>query len=225
MLLNSIDEYKKISEWADSLVGKKMLIRTFGGKLSRFLNRLGHPVKLKILKDYTMEPDDWTIGAEYDPDLDEAGRKPFRINFIINHHRIVPWQITKKDADELSISLIETLVHEYQHLKQYRARLFEVPSHTYKGSNALIDDDIELTYLSCPDEIDSYSANIAIRLYIEEHILNITRDKEHWDLHTYYKAFGKKHPVTKELETQIAIKLTIIREKEHGKDKRAVKRS
>ena len=108
---------------------------------------------------------------------------------------------------------------------QYRARLFEVPSHTYKGSKALIDDDIELTYLSCPDEIDSYSANIAIRLYIEEHILNITRDKEHWDLHTYYKAFGKKHPVTKELETQIAIKLTIIREKEHGKDKRAVKRS
>jgi hypothetical protein len=215
---NPIKGYSEISKWTATIIGKKVLLRTFGNQLSRFLNKNGYPVKLKIIRDHTMEMDDWTIGAEYDPELDEAGQKPFRINFIINHHRVLPWLITEKDANELSLTLVETLVHEYQHLKQYRERNFNDHGHTYNGPKAKIDDAIELNYLSNPDEIDAYSSNIATRLYIEEHLLNITRDKEHWDLHTYYKAFGKKHPVTKELETQIAIKLTIIREKEHGKD-------
>ncbi len=197
-----------------------MLLRTFCSRLSGFLNRSGHRVKLKIVRDKELEKNDWTIGAEYDPALDEIGQKPFRLNFIINHDRIVPWEITKEDCQELSLCLLETLVHEYQHLKQYRARGYVNLKHKYKGPRPVIDDNSEVDYLSNPDELDAYSENIATRLYIERDMLNITRDKEHWDLHTYYKAFGKEHPVTKELKSLIESKLITIREKENVKSNR-----
>ena len=197
-----------------------MLLRTFCSRLSGFLNRSGHRVKLKIVRDKELEKNDWTIGAEYDPALDEIGQKPFRLNFIINHDRIVPWEITKEDCQELSLCLLETIVQEYQHLKQNRARGYVNLKHKYKGPRPVIDDNSEVDYLSNPDELDAYSENIATRLYIERDMLNITRDKEHWDLHTYYKAFGKEHPVTKELKSLIESKLITIREKENVKSNR-----
>jgi hypothetical protein len=220
LLLDRFEQFKKIQTWSNRLAGQKILLRTFCSRLSSFLNRNGHRVKLKIVRDKELEKNDWTIGAEYDPALDEIGQKPFRLNFIINHDRIVPWEITKEDCQELSLCLLETLVHEYQHLKQYRARGYVNLKHKYKGPRPVIDDSSEIDYLSNPDELDAYSENIATRLYIERDMLNITRDKEHWDLHTYYKAFGKEHPVTQELKDLIENKLTSIREKQHVKSNR-----
>lgn len=220
MLHNRFDQFKKIKTWADKQAGQKMLLRTFGSRLGSFLNKSGHRVKLKITRSKELDKDDWCFGAEYDPALDEVGQKPFRLNFIINHERVVPWEITKKDSQELSLCLLETLVHEYQHLKQYRARGYVNLKHKYKGPRPAIDDNSEIDYLSNPDELDAYSENIATRLYIEKDILDITRDKEHWDLHTYYKAFGKEHPVTKELKSLIESKLITIREKENVKSNR-----
>jgi len=91
LLLDRFEQFKKIQTWSNRLAGQKMLLRTFCSRLSGFLNRSGHRVKLKIVRDKELEKNDWTISAEYDPALDEIGQKPFRLNFIINHDRIVPW--------------------------------------------------------------------------------------------------------------------------------------
>jgi len=205
MKFNPIKEYREITKWTDTLIGSKLLLRTFTSKLSRFLNSNGHPVKVKTIKDKTLDPDDFTIGAEYDCELDEQGKKPIRVHFIINHIRLTPWTITKESSQELALDLVETLAHEYQHLHQYRARNYRVLKHTYKGNE-------EVRYLSHPDEIDAYSTNIAVRQYINKHLLNITNYKKHLDLNTYYKAFGKDHAVVKKLEQLVETKFKKIRE-------------
>jgi len=205
MKFNPIKEYREITKWTDTLIGSKLLLRTFTSKLSRFLNSNGHPVKVKTIKDKTLDSDDFTIGAEYDCELDEQGKKPIRVHFIINHIRLTPWTITKESSQQLALDLVETLAHEYQHLHQYRARNYRVLKHTYKGNE-------ELNYLSHPDELDAYSTNIAVRWYINKNILNKTNYKKHLDLNTYYKAFGKNHAVVKNLEQQIKEKFKNIRE-------------
>lgn len=207
MKFNAIKEYREIVKWTDTLIGNKLLLRSFTSQLSRFLNSNGHPVKVKTIKDkISLDPDEFTIGAEYDCELDEQGKKPIRVHFIINHNRLTPWTITKASSQQLALDLVETLAHEYQHLHQYRARNYRVLKHTYKGNE-------ELNYLSHPDELDAYSTNIAIRWYINKNILNITNYKKHLDLTTYYKAFGKNHSVVKQLEQQIEMKFKNIREK------------
>lgn len=208
MHINPIKEYRKIAKWTDTLIGNKLLLRTFTSQLSRFLNRNGYPVKIKTLKSKDLELDDFTFGAEYDCELDEFGKKPIRVNFIINHPRIIPWAITKQSSQKLAIELTETLVHEIQHLHQYRARNYRVPKHSYQGNE-------EVLYLSHPDEIDAYSMNIAVRWYINKNILNKVNYKKHVDLNTYYKAFGKDHAVVKQLEQQIESKFNNIKESTH----------
>lgn len=206
MKFNAIKEYREIVKWTDTLIGNKLLLRSFTSQLSRFLNRNGHPVKVKVVRDtILLDPEDFTIGAEYDSELDEDGEKPIRISFIINHIRLTPWTITKASSQQLALDLVETLAHEYQHLRQYRARNYKVLNHTYKGNE-------ELIYLSHPDEIDAYSTNIAVRWYINKNILNKTNYKKHLDLNTYYKAFGKDHAVVKKLEQLVETKFKKIRE-------------
>jgi hypothetical protein len=201
-MFSPVKEYNNITGWADTLIGKELLLRSFTSQLSRFLNRNGHPVKVKTIRNnQDLDSDDFTFGATYDCVLDELGSKPIRINFIINHHRLIPWKITKKISRQLSLDLVETLAHEYQHLHQYRARNYRVIKHSFPGGE-------EQEYLSHPDEIDAYSTNIAVRQYINKHLLNITNYKKHLDLTTYYKAFGKNHKIVTELEEQILAKMT-----------------
>lgn len=217
MKLNPIIEYERIKTWTEGLKNKKLLLKTFGGSLSRYLNKNGHAIKVKVIRDNSLDQGDFTFGAEYDPELDESGQKPFKLHFIINHPRLVPWEITSDSANEICISLTETLVHEYQHLQQYRSRKWRDLKHTYRGKKVLLNDTVEINYLSNPDEIDAYSANIATRTWIEKHLLNKTNVKEHLDLATYYKAFGKRHPVVLDLKKQIEQKLKLIEEKYNGK--------
>lgn len=225
MRFDPIKEYDKIAKWTASLIGKQMLVKNFSGQLSRYLNKNNHPIKVRVIKDSSLDPDDFTFGAEYDSELDELGKKPIRINFIINHSRFTAWKITEQISHDLALSLIETLAHEYQHLKQYRARGYKTLNHKFDCKETDYKKKEEKLYLSNPDEIDAYSTNIAVRQYIEETRFNITKHKRHLDLATYYKAFGKTHPVVKDLEQQINDKLTTIREKKNGKNKRSIRKS
>jgi len=206
MKFHPIKEYREIVKWTDTLIGKNIFLRSFTSKLSRFLNSNGHPVKVKTFRDQDiLDINDFTIGAEYDCVLDEQGKKPIRINFIINHLRITPWHITKRLGQQIALDLVETLAHEYRHLHQYRARNYRVIKHSFNGNE-------EVRYLSHPDEIDAYSTNIAVRWYINKNILNKTNYKKHLDLNTYYKAFGKDHAVVKKLEQLVETKFKKIRE-------------
>jgi len=224
MIKNPIKEYNNIADWSLTLVNKKFLLRTLVSNISRFLNKNNHPVKVKLIKDKSLDPGDFTIGGEYDPELDELGQKPLRMFFIINHSRLIHFTITKEKAEALAFHLFETLVHEYTHLRQYRSRKYKTLHHTYKSKTTDHRKLEEMLYLSHPDEIDAYSNNIAARLYINQVILNITKDKDHLDLTTYYKVFGKSSPVVQELKKQINSKLTLLKEKYNGKNKRNVRR-
>ena len=85
MYLNPTVEYKHISEWLSTLVGERITPRNFVKRLSKHLNKHSHPVRVKL---YTgargaLDPDEFTIGAEYDPGLDEVKKKHLIIDFII----------------------------------------------------------------------------------------------------------------------------------------------
>lgn len=222
MRLDPLQEYDQVSAWIDQFIGEKILLRSFVGKLSSFLNRTGHPVKVKCVIDRTLDPDDFSIGAEYNSEADELGRKPFLINFIINHSRLTPWTINKQSAEQFKVDIVETLCHEYIHLSQYRSRKYKDIKHVYRGIGRSVELAEDQNYLSHPDEIEAYAWNIAVRYYINEKRLN-TRKKQSFDYDAYKHAFGKKNPVILDLESKIDQNLNYLREKEDG-DKRRLHR-
>ena len=68
--------------------------------------------------------------------------------------------------------------------------------------------------------------NIAARYYLMEYKLNITNEKEIHspDLETYYKAFGKKHAITKQLQEKIRENIEYYKENDNGKKRKYFKR-
>ena len=214
MNFSPINEYKKIVDWTDSLVGTPILLYSFRNQLRKFLNSQQHPVKVKLKFDETLENSMWAVGGEYLPDLDLIGRKPIRIDFIINHDRNQPWELSKSESQELACLITETLAHEYQHLKQFRARNYKHRMHRYSGPVTLSQDSEQIEYLSSLDELDAYSTNIAIRLYIEQSVLKLVRTIPNWDLTTYHEVFGEDHPVTQDLNSRIEKKLKKIQKQE-----------
>lgn len=222
MRLDPLQEYDQVSAWIDQFVGEKILLRSFISKLSSFLNRNGHPVKVKCVIDRTLDPDDFSIGAEYNSEADELGRKPFLINFIINHNRLIPWTVNKQSAKQFKVDIVETLCHEYIHLGQYRSRKYKYINHVYRGKSKSVELAEEQNYLSHPDEVEAYAWNIAVRYFIQEKRLN-TKKRQSFDLKAYHNAFGRQNPVIRDLETLIDQNLNYLREKEDG-DKRRLHR-
>lgn len=222
MFLNPLVEYDNILKWLKPNVGSTTLTKTFVNKLSRYLNTAGHPIKCRAypnIKD--LDFGDFTIGAEYSPDNDEQGKKPFLLNFLINYPRSTRWEITDKIVYHLALELVEVLTHEYQHLEQYRARKFKILNHNYPSKLSLSTERREeQNYLSNPDEIDAYAMNIAVRYYIQEMRVNTNKGKVSNDLKAYRRAFGKNHKIVKQLETMIEQNLIKIREMQNGKNRK-----
>lgn len=217
MLLNPIVEYENISKWATTLVGKQITPHSLVKRLGIHLNK-HHPVTVSFFRvnDTVLSPGDFTIGAEYDPNLDEEKRKQFRISLIINHPKQSPWHITTEIVDRLVIDLVEALVHEYRHQHQYRSRKYIMNKiYVSKHSNVNVKEDQE--YLGMPDEVDAYAANIAARFFILEYKLNTI---ESMDLEQYLGTFGHAHPVVRKLLKKVAKNLSYLRECNNGKDRR-----
>jgi hypothetical protein len=165
-----------------------------------------------------LDPDDFAIGAEYDPDLDERNKKHFIINLIVNHSKHMPMMITSDFADRFIIEMVEALVHEYQHQHQYRSRRhISNRGYTSKHKDNKIREKQE--YLGRPDEIDAYATNIAARFYIMRQ-LNTNGPVESLDLLDYYKTFGPQHPVVKRLLKKIVNNTHYLKEQENDKNRR-----
>mgnify|MGYP006289665135 CR=1 FL=1 len=227
MYLNPTVEYKHISEWLSTLVGEKITPRNFVKRLSKHLNKHNHPVRVKLFTGErgALDPDEFTIGAEYDPDLDEKHRKQFIIDFIFNHPKTTPFELTAKMADRMAIELMETLIHEYEHQRQYRSRRYRVNKEKYISEHYDLEIKEHQEYLGDPDEIDAYAANIAARYYILHYQLNKVNRLDSVDLKTYYKAFGKEHKVTKLLLSKVKKNIKYYKENDNGKNhRRAFKR-
>lgn len=217
MLLNPTLEYKHISEWITSLIGKSISPRSLARRLGTHLNQY-HPIRVKLyVNDSLLDPDDFTIGAEYDPDLDERKKKQFIINLIVNHPKHTPLLITGEFADRFTIEMVEALVHEYQHQHQYRSRRHILNrGYTSRHKDSKIKEDQE--YLGQPDEIDAYAANIAARFFILKYKLNTSEPVESLDLKQYFLTFGPHHPVVKRLLKKITCNTYYL--KEHDNDKK-----
>jgi len=227
--LNPTVEYNHISEWLSTLIGERITPRNLVKRLSKHLNKHQHPVRVKL---YTgakgaLEPGEFTIGAEYDPGLDEIKKKQFIIDFILNHPKTVPMIITSGMADQMAIDLVETLIHEYEHQRQFRSRRYRYHRNTYRSNHSDPDKRADQEYLGDPDEIDAYAQNIAARQYLMKYKLNITSASEvnSPDLKQYYKAFGKDHEITKLLLRKVKANVKYYKENDNGKNhRRAFKR-
>jgi len=224
--LDPVTEYFRITKWIATLVDNNITPRNFVRRLGKHLNS-NHTVRVKCIQagnDF-LDQGDFTIGAEYDPDLDQQNKKQIIINFFINHNKILPWTITQEIAGKIALDLTEALVHEYQHLVQYRKRKFKLQKENFVSKHANLDRKSEQEYLGNPDEIDAYAANIAARLHILKTQLNTVVTDKNWtsqslDYSNYIKAFGKKHPVIVELRNKIQHNLQFLEDIDHGKIRR-----
>lgn len=221
--LDPVDEYIGLADWIEPLIDQKIAPKNLVRRLSRYLNKY-HPSRVKLYQSAKgkLEKDDFSIGAEYDPELDQAKRKQFIINFIINHSKTSPWQLTPERADRFVLEMTETLVHEYQHQHQYRSRRYKMHKNLYKSDNPDLAVKNEQEYFGDPDEIDAYAANIAARIFLVNHKLNenVTQpieESDSLDLQSYYKVFGKEHPVIDQLIAKIKENIIYLKDLDDGK--------
>lgn len=223
MLLDPIIEYASISKWVVDLIGKRITPHSFVRQLGKHLSK-HHDVKVKFHKDNNNKLDegDFTFGGEYDPVLDEDRRKQFKLHFIVNHPKKLPWLITGEMADNITLEIVETLVHEYRHQHQYRSREF-ILNRDYVSKHSNIDVKHDQEYLGMPDEIDAYAANIAARYYILKYKLNTNEPPESLDLIQYRRTFGSNHPVMRKLLKKIAQNITYFKAHDNGKNRRRSK--
>ena len=229
MYLNPTVEYQHISEWLSTLVGERITPRSFVKRLSKHLNKHEHPVRVKLFTGAkgALDPGDFSIGAEYDPGLDEQKKKQFIIDVILNHPKTMPMTVTAEMADKMAIDLVETLIHEYEHQRQFRHRRYRYHRNTYKSDHKDVKKRMDQEYLGDPDEIDAYAQNIAARQYLMQYKLNITSSSKinSPDLKQYYKAFGRDHEVTKLLLKKVRANVKYFKENDNGKNhRRAFKR-
>lgn len=206
MIIDPVYEYKNLSNWIAPIVGKSIEPRLFAQRLSRYLNK-HHSIRVKLITNVeNLEIDDFSIGAEYDPELDQQHKKQIIINLFINHPKIVPWAISSEIAERFSIELTEALVHEYQHQHQYRSRRYKMHKEQFISEHRDISIKNEQEYLGNPDEIDAYAANIAARarlLNLNSGVLESISVRESLDLQNYIRTFGSDHVVVKTLLDKI----------------------
>ena len=225
MYLNPTLEYEHINKWAQHLIGKKITPRNLVKTLGKHLNKY-HPVRVKLFigAKGELDPGEFTIGAEYDPGLDEVKKKQFIIDFIMNHPKTLPLLFTEELAGQITIDLVETLIHEYEHQRQYRNRRYRTHRNNYVSDIKDPKKKADQEYLGDPDEIDAYAQNIAARHYLMKYKLNINSESKinSPDLKQYYKAFGKDHEITKLLLKKVKSNIKYFKENDNGKNHRRV---
>lgn len=225
MYLDPVSEYKNLSDWVIPLIGKEIKPRLFARRLSSFLNSF-HPIRVKLITEVEcLDKDEFSIGAEYDPDLDQLHKKQIIINLFINHPKHVPMEITGDFADRFILELVEALVHEYQHQHQYRSRRYRMHKEHFVSEHEDPDLKEDQEYLGNPDEIDAYAANIAARLFLINYKLNTNTDEtinedDSLDLRNYIKAFGKEHSIVQTLLDKIKTNIQHLKDIDDGKVRR-----
>lgn len=219
--IDPVIEYERINNWITPMINQSVKPKVFVRKFGKLLNKY-HPVRVKLIRETAnLNEGDFCLGAEYEPDLDQANKKQIYISLYINHPKNQYWPITEKVAESLVLETVEVLVHEYQHQQQYRKRRFKLSKEKYISEH--VDQKIKLDqeYLGHPDEIDAYSANIAARLFLQKHLLNTNVEAvakcDSLDLKSYYRTFGKRHSVVKDLLDRIKINLQYLEDVKDGK--------
>jgi len=225
--LDPIDEFQKIQNWTNRLENLSLTPLHFIQRLGQFLNK-SHPITVQLHDGdlYGLNPRDFCISAEYDPHEDQLGLKCFKFDFIINHpkNQIYIWDQDK--INDLNLQLCESLVHEYQHQKQFQSRKFKTKSFRYSTDS--VDQSLikEQQHYAHPDELEAYATNIATRIFLLRKILNTCVDvQESLDYQHYLTLFGSRHHVVCTLYSQIQQNLKSLEELANGKIPQQSRRS
>lgn len=208
-MVDPVAEYNEIVKWTYNLIGSKITPGQLVQRLGIFLNRR-HSVSVHLQISESISLEDFSIGAMYDPSCDELGHKPLKLFFIINYPKSEPWDITYDRMSSLSMDLIEALVHEYQHLYQYRVRDF-VLNRRYNSYLDNRETKADQEYLGNTDEIDAYAMNIAVRFFLSGFDLTSGKLYGSPDIDIYRRAFGDNHPVVKRLIKKICMNFTHLK--------------
>lgn len=206
--LDPIVEFNILNNWMQKVASSTIIPNKFVRRLGAFL-RQRHPLHIKLYdgSKYGLDYGDFTFGAIYDAAADQQGLPCFEISLVLNYPKDQPLRLVGWQRLEFTLTLLESLVHEYEHRSQYRNRRYRpkiVPDTLFEKNN----------YLSHPDEIEAYASNIAVRLFLCGLDLNTITGKECLDLWHYYKTFGKEHQVTIELLSIIRRRLNYLEETE-----------
>lgn len=217
--VNPVKEYQKLSDWivkiTDNPISPTQLVKNIRQHLKK-----SHPVKLKLHhgEKYGLELADFAVGAEYDPIADSNDCPHFYIDIIIAWPRDQALQWSKNDADLLCLELVESLIHEYEHRRQYRNRRYREHKHKYTSLAETKSKKFQEEYLGHPDEIEAYASNIAARLFLLGLDLNTVSDRDSLDLNQYNNIFGKNHPIIQQLLTIIQQKISYLEGSKDGQD-------
>lgn len=217
--VNPIKEYQYLSNWIVKLTNSPITPNDLVKKLRYYLKKK-HPIKIKLHhgKKYGLELEDFAVGAEYDPQADSNDKPHFYIDLIISYPKNQPHQWSLIDANLLCLELVESLVHEYEHRRQYRNRRYREHKHKYTSLAEVKSTKFQQEYLGHPDEIEAYASNIAVRLFLLDIDLNNLTEQDSLDLKHYYTIFGKSHPITQQLLTIIQQKVSYLEGSEDGQD-------
>ena len=109
---------------------------------------------VKIKRVPELEEGELTLGAHYDPELDEDGETAVFIKIVFSKDGPASFTWTKNSKKYFLNHLKDTLKHELLHMKQYRNRDYHPGSEGYDKS------DSHKEYMSRPDEIEAYAMNI-----------------------------------------------------------------
>ncbi len=204
MILDPIIEYNKIAKWSAKLVNQFITPAQLVKSMHKFLNQ-SHPSKTTLEQSTSLDRKDFAIGAAFDANYDEANKKSLIFILVVNRPPNEKWRMKPWRIAQLNIDLLEAIVHEYQHMHQYRSR-DHIVNRTYQSLSKTTMEPHHI-YLGNPDEIDAYAANIAARLYINKSVIHPDNSA---DLASYYTAFGANHPVTRLLLKKIVLHINYL---------------
>lgn len=211
MHYKTIDQFPEIAKWFGSFVNVKTSQRRLARGLGDLLRRYGHPVSVHSDVDKELDRNTLIVSAEYDIEEDEEGKSRYiHLTLITNPKSTTRLVLNKDAARDISMDVLEALVHEYQHEHQHRSRNFQIDQpfrsvdrDHYKRS--------QQEYLGMLGEIDAFASNIALRYWIlygnnamsmisEGSKLKFDTSPDLWG---YYEAFGPNHIIIKRLISKI----------------------
>jgi hypothetical protein len=218
MNFKAISQFPVIAGWSRRFIGETLTQRKLARRTGDLLRALGHPVRVHSATDRNLERNTVVISAEYHVERDEAGKKNYLSITLVVH----PASTNRLKFDDMSsalysLDIVESLSHEYQHEYQYRTRDFELDGEFYSKSTEH-DVKSQEEYLGIPGEIDAFSVNIAIRLWIlygdeTGKRLSDASNLEYYDspdFCAYRDTFGLDHSITRKLIRKISKNIQLL---------------
>lgn len=156
-----------------------------------------------------LDPGDATVGATYEPSLDEAQEDVFIDAWVNMGAKRTIWN--HETWKQFKRTVADIMCHEYIHSHQHRTK--KDHRNYKKAPSDATPEERERNYLADPDEIDAYAHNVAAEFFDYWGLSNSRQAMDAWQqsvipppvtpslhLWSYYKSFNDlEHPVMRKL--------------------------